>query len=160
MPTVTMSAAKASAFLAAYQKRLQEKATEAIKLDIEQGRAELILASSGTHSSEDLYNAGHPYARRAPQVAYDPSIINAQTGEFRDAWFAEAPEVTEEPTGTVVTARCVNRDPKAHFMFGTPLMVKRPVVKRATAAILENRKLRLKQAVKSAISAARADVRS
>ena len=82
-----------------------------------------VLLSSGPHSTAHLRAAGHPYARRAPNAAYDAAIINVQTGSFRSAW------QTAAPTGgsAKITCGLVNRDKAARYMTGTATMIERPI---------------------------------
>ena len=149
---IKMSAASQAAFLASLPARLTTLVVAAERENIKDGAAALVAASSGTYTEEDLYKAGHPYSRRAPQVAYDPSIINAQTGEFRDGWKAQEPEATTESDMVQVVTKCPNFDPKAQFMRGTPLMVRRPVILRASMAIAASRKARIQRAIQTALT--------
>lgn len=79
--------------------------------------------SSGTFPMPALRRMGHPYARRHGTPRRDPSIINAQTGQFVKAWKKRHIVIQ----GGEVIAQVVNESPHAAFLNGTRFMFDRPV---------------------------------
>lgn len=76
--------------------------------------------SSGPFNSADLRSKDRPYATRHPRPLLDPSMVNVQSGSFRDAW-----RVKYVGPGF---RQVVNDSPVADFLqFGTRTMVARPV---------------------------------
>lgn len=85
---------------------------------------EALRASSGPFSLAELAEAGHPYSRRRPNRAFDPTIINTQTGAFRESWQKDRVLLGAEESRTGV----FNYDEKADWLVnGTETMVARRV---------------------------------
>ena len=95
----------------------------AVKGALEDARA----MSSGPFSLAQLRRLGHPYAvRNAGLFSFAPAVVNLQSGEFRRAWQADAPKVSD--SGTRVTARLSNQSGVADYLqYGTQFMVPRPI---------------------------------
>ena len=106
-------------------------------------KASAVLLSSGPHSTAHLRAAGHPYARRAPNAAYDAAIINVQTGSFRSAW------QTAPPSGSSSRIVCgvVNRDKAARYMTGTAKMIERPIQVAVQTRVMPARIKRISTAI-------------
>lgn len=104
--------------------------------------------SSGGISTKRLRLMGHPYARRAPQ-SLDPSVINAQSGKFRDSW----KKTSARMMGRDLSTSVVNTDKTAKYMLGTNRMIARPI-DQAVAAMMRPRRLaRLQKALLKGVSA-------
>lgn len=107
---------KATALRKEIDKALNQSAKAGVKL----GRAN----SSGPFSLPELAAAGHPYARRRPNPAYDPAIINVHRGRFRAGWQA----VSAFAYRGGRTAFILNlSDVAGYLKTGTRFMVRRPV---------------------------------
>lgn len=111
---------------------LEGELTLAVNDTLHAGYALAIQYSSGTHSTADLARLDHPFATRHGSPQLDPSIINAQAGDFRAAWRTVGPvSGNGGVAGTIV-----NDDPKAQFLkTGTRLMFARPVDDRIAAEL-------------------------
>lgn len=68
------------------KKEIRAKRVDADKRTAADGVNIAIRLSGGQNSLSALRKAGHPYARRAPNPSYDPSIINDQGGPFARSW--------------------------------------------------------------------------
>jgi hypothetical protein len=116
--------------------------TQAVNDTLHAGYGLAIQHSSGTHSSADLARLDHPFATRHGSPLLDPSVINAQTGQFRAAWRTEGPK----PTAGGVGGAIVNDDPKVQVLKpGTRLMFARPVedrIARELAPVFETNVIR------------------
>lgn len=111
---------------------LHDAARSAVSETLESAQALAQRYSSGPLSRADLIAQDHPYARRhgAPQA--EPSIINVDTGRFRDAWEIDGPS---EAGGTVRGALW-NASPEAEFLeTGTTFMFERPIADRVALEI-------------------------
>lgn len=80
-------------------------------------------ASSGRYSLSRLAEMDHPYARRHGVARLDPATINVQTGRFLRGWREGAIMMTRRGA----KGRVFNQTDRARWMFGTRLMVERPV---------------------------------
>ena len=140
---VRMSAASALRMFEGLERRLVQHVIEAETLNLEDARAMLVQASSGTATEADLRREDHPYARRHGTARRDPSLINARSGRFRRAWRSRRPQ--RAGRGRVVS-RVRNFDPKARYMFGTKLMLPRPIIARVARQLAPVRRLRLRRA--------------
>jgi len=105
-----------------------------------------VRLSSGQYSAAQLRAAGHPYARRAPNAAYDAAIINAQTGRFRSAFAPILPVLS----GGTVRSAVINNSPEARYMTGTRSMIARPIAARTQQTVQPARLLRLRRAIRRA----------
>ena len=65
---------------------IKAKRIDADKRTTKDGVDIAIQLSSGPNTLAMLRRAGHPYARRAPNPAYDPSQVNDQGGPFARSW--------------------------------------------------------------------------
>ena len=111
-------------------------ASKAAYLTAQDGRQWAIFFSSGTVTTAQLRVLNHPYGLgssgpkgiRGPVPYGDASIINAQSGKFRDDWVVY---VNSKGIGLVtglVSYGVKNVDPIASFLqFGTRKMVARPL---------------------------------
>ena len=116
-------------------------------LTLEQARDALIKRSSGTITTKALRTMGHPYAVRDPQTPLDPSLINAQSGDFKRSWKKTGPKSTIAG----VVSSVVNTDPKAKYMFGTRKMVARRVDIYVAAQMAPRRRFHLDRGVRRAL---------
>ena len=83
-------------------------------------RVAILQFSSGTNTLDELAEAGHPYATRAPNPAYTPAVINGNR-MFREDW--QQPE--QHSYGGHLVTMVVNTDPNTEYLFGTSKMVDR-----------------------------------
>ncbi len=102
---------------------LKAAAKEATEVASTIGWAAARHASRGGRSLTRLAEEDHPYARRHGRARLDPSIINMQTGRFYRGW--KQGEVVTTDRGA--KGRVYNQTNRARWMFGTRLMVERPV---------------------------------
>lgn len=80
-----------------------------------------VSMSSGPATYADLRRADHPYAVRHGRPLWQPWIINAHTGAFRDHWQKVKVDDLEQ--------HVINDSPVADFLqFGTDRMFPRPIV--------------------------------
>ena len=95
-------------------------------------------ASSGPFKQPYLDYMGNPFSKRRPNPAFDPTIINEQTGAFRRAWRKGV--LTAHALGVDASVR--NADPKADWLKdGTETMVKRDVAGRIEKETKQDLKL-------------------
>lgn len=93
---------------------------QAVEATIEQAVQVARERSSGPFSLSQLAKKDFPYAKRHGSPLLPPDMINAQSGEFRDAW-------TGRMTGAR-TGEIRNDAPHADFLqFGTKHMFRRPI---------------------------------
>ena len=107
---------------------------EAMKTATYKGYDEAILLSSGGVSLGQLAAEDHPYARRHGMPLRDPTIINAQTGAFRNDWKNPPPTVM----GDTIEGYIENHNPVADYLTqpdGAPnsKMFQRPIDKEVEA---------------------------
>jgi hypothetical protein len=126
---------------------LEKEIMAAERQTLTEARAEAIKLSSGRLTATDLARAGHPFARRAPDAAYDPSVINARTGLFKRSWIGILPRVI----GGKIVTRLKNFSPEAKYMAGTKFMVPRTVGAEVKKRVQPRRLRRLRAAVKRAL---------
>lgn len=122
--------------------RMRHRITAEEERSAQDAHAALVEQSSGTTTTKTLRRMGHPFARRDPQTPMDPSVINAQTGDYRDAWTQQPAEVTR----STVTVRVTNSDRAARFMGGTRRMVARPIIAAVKERLTADRHRRLRAA--------------
>lgn len=105
--------------------QVQSNLRAAAKDHAEKMRAKAIQLSSGSLSTAQLKQKGHPYARRFPiGFALQPDfLINAQAGAFKAAWHTRVQETSKGWTITLF-----NTSPEAKFMMGTKAMRMRPIL--------------------------------
>lgn len=115
---------------------------------VRDARAWAIYFSSGTTSTAQLVRLGHPYGHgfarfiasdtrafgkmivRGPIPYGDASIINTQTGRFRDDWITYVAAVGIQSAKGLITYGVKNVDPIASYLqFGTVRMIARPLDK-------------------------------
>lgn len=125
------------------ERRLTQRVIEAESLSLEDAKVMLVQASSGTATEADLRREDHPYARRHGTAKREPGIINTRSGRFRRAWRSRRPQRAGH--GRIVS-RVRNYDPKARYMFGTKLMLPRPIIQRVARQLRPIRRLRLRRA--------------
>ena len=106
-----------------------------------------VRLSSGPHSTAQLRAAGHPYARRRPNPAYDAAILNIQGGGFVRDWRTDGPR---RGTGGIVS-RLTNSNKVVKYLKGTKNTVARPVVNAIIKAVQPKRKNLLVAAVRAAL---------
>lgn len=154
--TIACSAMGAAALLSRLGSDLTRATVAAERENAQDARGELVAASHGSNSTADLRRAGHPYAKRAPNPAYDPSVVNDQGHGFPEGWAAGEPIADE--TGETITSAVVNHHPDAHWIAtageGGSRQVARPIVQRAAAAVRERRKRRVRAGVQQFINKA------
>jgi hypothetical protein len=141
-----MTPTEASRHFAKVQKTFVKNLVVAESQSVKEAQRQAIVFSSGTITTATLRAAGHPFAVRAPNSAYNPSLINTQGGLFAASWRGIAPVVSP---GNIVSS-VVNIDPKSIFMMGTRLMVKRPIGDKVKNAVQPRRLARIRKAVQSA----------
>jgi hypothetical protein len=99
--------------------------------------------SSGPYSLGYLAKVGHPYAKARPNPAFNPGVINTQTGKFKRSWRVRPGSLNNDPV-------IDNTDPVGKFLeFGTRFMVARPVDILAMLAIDPLRRSNLDQAFRA-----------
>lgn len=81
-----MTPAQGAAKLRLKISALRNEVRKALTKSADRGRQLAIMNSSGPYSELLLAYYGHPYSKRRPNSAFNPSIINVQTGRFRNAW--------------------------------------------------------------------------
>ena len=143
MPTIPI--ARAAAHFRRAASRIAPQVVSAEKGTLKEAKADAVKLSSGPHSTAQLRAAGHPYARRAPNAAYDAAIINVQSGRFRAAWKTIAPAAG---LGGIVS-RLVNGSPEAKYMSGTKTTIARAVGQRIASDVQPARILRLRRALQA-----------
>lgn len=111
---------------------------------VKEAAAAAIRQSSGTSSTKALRQAGHPFAVRAPNPAFDPAVINSQSGSFRAAWIPVQPSLS----GSKIVCGVVNRDRAAKYLSGTRTMIPRTVGDAVRASVASARRARIVAAVK------------
>lgn len=126
-----------SAEMERIRKELQGGIRKAEQRSVREAHRSFVARSSGQTTTKQLRMAGHPFATRAPQAAYDPTIINDQGGPFRNDWVSGGPAINGAGT---MQSSVINVDPKSVFMFGTDNMVKRGIDD-AVAAEIEPKRL-------------------
>jgi hypothetical protein len=146
--TVAMSPERALRLFTGLERRIGRYVVIAETQTVADARQMLMEASSGTLTESDLRRLDHPYARRHGTAKKDPSIINVRSGRFKRSWSALNPRLRARR----VTSRVRNRDPKARFMFGTELMLPRPIVQRVAKQIRPIRRYRLRRALWYAVT--------
>ena len=68
----------------------------------------------------------HPYAVRHGKPLLPPEIINTQSGEFKAAWYMDAPRSTDG--GKTISGSVINDSEVADYLeFGTKKMFARPL---------------------------------
>ena len=82
-----MTPGQAAAKIARMVERMPVELRRAEEKTVKQGLRIARKWSSGTYSLLALAKAGHPYSRRRPNSAFDPGLINVQSGDFRRASF-------------------------------------------------------------------------
>lgn len=146
--TVAMSPERALRLFVGLERRIVQQVLTAERLTVEEAKTMLVEASSGTLTEKDLRELDHPYARRHGVAKRDPSIINVRSGRFSRSWSTLSPRARARR----VHSRVRNRDPKARFMFGTELMLPRPIVQRVARQIRPIRRYRLRRALWYAVT--------
>ena len=146
MPAIALSAAPAHFSRAATA--LVRTVLSAEAQTVREANAAAVQAASGPHSTAQLKAAGHPYARRAPNPAFDAAIVNVQSGRFRAAFRALASRLVSG----VVKSSVVNNSPEARFLTGQPTryMVGRALASRVQRTVQRGRAARIALAVQSA----------
>lgn len=118
----------------ALEREIHRDLQGAVRRTLSAAKQEAKRLSSGPLSFADLARLDHPYARRhgsrgntAVMPGKDPSVINVQTGAFKEAWQVDNPQGGD----TTVSGRLFNLDEKADFLqYGTRFMVARPIPQR------------------------------
>jgi hypothetical protein len=132
MPTLTPKQ------FAAHLRQIPARAGAAIiaaeQQTVQEGMSAAYQLSSGRNSL-----AGHPYSAARPNPAYNPAIINVQSGRFRAAWKSTGPV----SIGGRVVSKIINDSPEAKYMSGTKRMVARPIATAIRAAVEPDRQKRL-----------------
>lgn len=141
--TVAISPARAVKLFSGLERRIARYVVIAETQTIKDAKVMLVNASSGTLTESDLRRLDHPYARRHGTAKKDASLINSRSGRFRRAWSSLNPRIRARR----VTSRVRNQDPKARYMFGTDLMLPRPIVQRVAKQIRPIRRYRLRRAL-------------
>lgn len=139
---IHISAADLAGQLETLAVRMRHRITAEEERSAQDAHAVLVEQSSGTIDTKTLRRMGHPFAVRDPQTPIDPSVINAQTGDYRDAWQQQPAEVTP----SAVTVRVTNRDRAARYMAGTRRMVARPIIAAVRERLTAERLRRLRTA--------------
>ena len=133
---MTKAAAAVPRFLAA---------AEAVTL--QEAKALAITLSSGTLTTATLRRAGHPFAVRAPNSAYDPGLINSQSKVFRSSFLAVNPMAA---FGEIVSSVLNNSAVAGYLANGTRFMIARPLAVKVQAAVRVRRLARTAEAIRSA----------
>ena len=118
-----MNARAAADWVTTIRARLIRAVVAAESATLVSAKTAAVVVSSGDLTLKALARAGHPFARRAPNAAYNPSVINRQTGRFAASWRVVPPTVS----GDSVVSGLVNTDPNKVYLQGTSRMVARPV---------------------------------
>jgi hypothetical protein len=116
---------------------------DAERESVQEAYKEAIRLSQGGYSLARLAQMGHPYAKAHPNPPQDAAIINAQERVFLRSWFVSQPIVTSDGT----YASVFNTAPHAIFLFGTSLMIARPIWKRIAQRVEKSRRARLWNAI-------------
>lgn len=106
-----------------------------------------IRLSQGRYSLQKLARMGHPYARAHPRPPQDEAIINAQSRRFLMSWGKSRTVWNGDGTLSML----VNDAPHAKYLYGTSLMIPRPIVDRIAESVLVSRRRRLAEAVRKAL---------
>jgi len=121
----------------------------------QEAKAMLVQRSSGTLKTRTLRKLGHPYGHSTGAKvmrfvgSVDPTIINAQSGQFRRRWKVLKPAMQ----ANVLRSSAISTDPKSKYMFGTKKMVARRLDIYVAARMKARRRSRLQEAVRSALRA-------
>lgn len=107
--------------------------------------------SSGEVSTVRLRRFGHPYAKRDPNAAFPPGIVNKQTGQLKSAWTHRIGEwqegnLSSKAFNTSVHGMLIESGGTANSA-----MVKRPIVDYVQTAIAPARKQRIEDAIRKAL---------
>lgn len=140
---------QAAAALERKRVTLQREIVTAETQAVNETQQMFVRASSGTVSTKHLRLMGHPYAIRDPQTPLNPAVINDQGGDFARKWQKVAPRLL----GGVLRSRVVNTSQVAKYMFGTKLMVTRPIDKAVAVAMQSRRLLLHRRALRRGLSA-------
>lgn len=137
-----MNARTAANWVNTIRARLIRAVVAAESASLVSAKVAAVVVSSGDLTPKDLARAGHPFARRAPNAAFDPSVINKQTGRFAASWRVVPPTVS----GDSVVSGLVNTDLNKIYLQGTSRMVPRPVAANIARRVNPNRARRLSAA--------------
>lgn len=144
----------AARILAALPKDLKAATLAAEKENLQTAKGELVKATSGTNSKADLRRAGHPYAKRAPNSAFDPAIANTHSGQVPAGWVMTEPS----ESGDTLTGKAANNTESALWLaragHGNSTSVARPIVQGVKAKVREPRTKRVRAAVHETITKA------
>jgi hypothetical protein len=146
--TVSVSPERALKLFSGLERRIVNQVLTAEKLTVDDAKTMLVAASSGTLTESDLRRLDHPYARRHGVAKKDPEIINKRGGRFSRSWSTLSPRARTRR----VHSRVRNLDPKARYMFGTELMLPRPIVQKVAREIRPIRRYRLRRALWYAVT--------
>lgn len=147
MPRIKL--AEAAQHFADAARALNTRLAEAEAVTLRQAAAEAVKLSSGTLTTADLRQRGHPYAVRNPTSA-NPEVINAQSGVFRQSFVSVPPALS----GGTIQASLVNTSkPAGYLANGTRFMIARPLAVAVQAAVQPARLKRVKAAVTAAFIA-------
>lgn len=142
-----MTVRQAARKVAAVRIEIRRECQKAVTRTMRDAQARAKKWSSGGFSPRTLAKMDHPYATRhgaEGSGVLDPGKINAQTGEFREAWQTSTPS----PSSGSVSGRLSNFDPKADFLqYGTHLMVVRPIKERLELYIFDSASFELAKVV-------------
>lgn len=130
------------------QERLKANLRQAERENLRDGKRIARKYSTGSISSAELRQLGHPYATRAPQFVQHPAIINRQSGTFFGAWSTHLG--SWQSGGMVSVIR--NSAPYAGYLDrGTRYMIERPIRDFVQRDLKQIRKARLQKAVADAL---------
>jgi hypothetical protein len=119
-----MNIRQAKAALRGVARDIHREAVRVARTTVAAGENEAKKLSSGPFSMVELAKKDHPYARRHGSPRLDPSVINVQSGVFRQSWFTSLPTMAQSK----VSARLVNDSEVADFLqYGTRKMFARPI---------------------------------
>lgn len=112
--------------------QFERSASVAITETLEAAKELAQRYSSGPLSQAELAALDHPFARRHGTPQLDPSIVNVETGRFRDSWEMEGPN----EQGGGMHGALWNSSPEAVFLeTGTRYMFERPIADRVQVEI-------------------------